>query len=142
MLESFFPLIALFLVYTAIAAMSKTAKKVSDNRKSYSASRSAAPAETEPAEGPAQEAAAAPRIREMQPTIRVSEHDDSVYTGSMNAVTGEGYDPCHDEQLKPLTRAETIEPAPAAAPGLRLHWTGDEIVRGFVVSEILKRKGA
>jgi len=27
MLESFFPLIALFLIYTAIAAMSKTAKK-------------------------------------------------------------------------------------------------------------------
>ena len=141
MLESFFPLIALFLVYTAIAAMSKTAKKVSDNRKSYSASRSAAPAETEPAEGTAPEAAAAPRIREMQPTIRVSEHDDSVYTGSMNAVTGEGYDPCHDEQLAPLTRAEAAVPAAeAAAPGLQLSWTGSEVVRGIVMSEILKRK--
>ena len=139
MLESFFPLIALFLIYTAIAAMAKGAKKVSGAQKS--AARSAAPADAAPAEAPAPEAAA-PRIREMQPTIRVTDHDDSVYMGSMNAVTGEGYDPCHDEQLKPLTRAETIEPAPAAAPGLQLHWTGDEIVRGFVVSEILKRKGA
>ena len=141
MLESFFPLIALFLIYTAIAAMAKGAKKISSAQKASSA-RSATPADAAPAEAPAPEAAAAPRIREMQPTIRVSEHDDSVYMGSMNAVTGEGYDPCHDEQLKPLTRAETIEPAPAAAPGLQIHWTGDEIVRGFVVSEILKRKGA
>ena len=140
MFESFFPLIALFLIYTAIAAMAKGAKKVSGARKAPGA-RSAAPADTAPAEAPAPEAAA-PRIREMQPTIRVTDHDDSVYMGSMNAVTGEGYDPCHDEQLKPLTRAETIEPAPAAAPGLQLHWTGDEIVRGFVVSEILKRKGS
>ena len=140
MLESFYPLIALFLIYTAIAAMAKGAKKVSGAQKASSA-RSAAPADAAPAEASAPEAAA-PRIREMQPTIRVTDHDDSVYMGSMNAVTGEGYDPCHEEQLKPLTRAETIEPAPAAAPGLQLHWTGDEIVRGFVVSEILKRKGA
>ena len=141
MLESFFPLIALFLIYTAIAAMAKGAKKVSGAQKAPGA-RSAAPADAAPAEAPAPEPAAAPHFHEMQPTIRVSEHDDSVYMGSMNAVTGEGYDPCHDEQLKPLTRAEAIEPAPAAAPGLQLHWTGDEIVRGFVVSEILKRKGA
>ena len=141
MLESFYPLIALFLIYTAIAAMTKGAKKVSGAQKAPGA-RSAAPADAAPAEAPAPEPAAAPHFHEMQPTIRVTEHDDSVYIGSMNAVTGEGYDPCHDEQLKPLTRAETIEPASAAAPGLQLHWTGDEIVRGFVVSEILKRKGA
>lgn len=142
MLESFFPLIALFLIYTAIAAMSKTAKKASGNRKSASSARSAAPADAAPEEAPVPETAATPHSREMHPTIRLSDHDDSVYMGSLNAITGEGYDPCHDEQLKPLTRAETIEPAPAAAPGLQLHWSGDEIVRGFVVSEILKRKGA
>lgn len=77
----------------------------------------------------------------MQPTITVTEHDDSVYQGSMNAITGEGYDPCHDEQLEPLTLAETAVPAAeTASPGLQLSWTGNEIVRGFVMSEILKRK--
>ena len=141
MLESFFPLIALFLIYTAIAAMSKTAKKASGARKSASPARSAAPADTVPEEAPVPETAT-PHFREMQPTIRLSDHDDSVYMGSLNAVTGEGYDPCHDEQLKPLTQAETIEPASATASGLQLHWSGDEIVRGFVVSEIMKRKGA
>ena len=77
----------------------------------------------------------------LQPTITFTEHDDSVYTGSMNAVTGEGYDPCHDEQLAPLTLAETAVPAAETAEGgLQLSWTGNEIVRGIVMSEILKRK--
>ena len=77
----------------------------------------------------------------MQPSITFTEHDDSVYQGSMNAVTGEGYDPCHDEQLAPLTQAETAVPAAAEeAPGLQLSFTGSEVVRGFVMSEILTRK--
>ena len=59
----------------------------------------------------------------------------------MNAVTGEGYDPCHDEQLAPLTLAETAVPAAETTEGgLQLSWTGNEIVRGIVMSEILKRK--
>lgn len=78
----------------------------------------------------------------MQPTITVNEHDDSVYQGSMFAETGEGYDPCHDEQLAPLTMAETAVPADeAAVPGLQLSWTGSDVVRGLVMSEILNRKG-
>ena len=59
----------------------------------------------------------------------------------MYAETGEGYDPCHDEQLAPLTVVETAVPAvETTVPGLQLSWNGDEIVRGIVVSEILKRK--
>ena len=77
----------------------------------------------------------------LQPSITFTEHDDSVYEGSLNAVTGEGYDPCHDEQLAPLTRAETEAPAAAdAVPGLQLSFTGSEVVRGFVMSEILTRR--
>lgn len=77
----------------------------------------------------------------LQPSITFTEHDDSVYQGSLNAVTGEGYDPCHDEQLAPLTQAETAAPAAAeTAPGLQLSFTGSEVVRGFVMSEILTRK--
>ena len=77
----------------------------------------------------------------MQPSITFTEHDDSVYQGSMNAVTGEGYDPCHNEQLAPLTAAETVLPAAEAeVPGLQLSWTGSDVVRGFVMSEILTRR--
>ena len=77
----------------------------------------------------------------MQPSITFTEHDDSVYQGSMNAVTGEGYDPCHDEQLAPLTAAEsTIVAETPAEPGLQLSWAGSDVVRGIVMSEILTRK--
>ena len=75
----------------------------------------------------------------MTPTINVTEHDDSVYTGSLNAVTGEGYDPCHEEQLSAITYEPAVSAEPAE-PGLQLSWTGSEIVRGFVMSEILKRR--
>ena len=72
------------------------------------------------------------------------DHDDSVFTGSLGPVTTEGYDPCHEEQLsgmepvcqpgrEPLSPAET-------SPGLPLGWTGNDIVRGIVMSEILNRK--
>ena len=89
---------------------------------------------------PAQPAEPA-RSAVMKPTITVTEHDDSVYQGSLNAVTGEGYDPRHDEQLAPLTFAETAVPAAETAePGLQLSWTGSDIVRGVVMSEILKKK--
>ena len=91
-------------------------------------------------QGPAPEAEPV-RPSVMQPTIRVTPHDDSIYQGSLNAVTGEGYDPCHDEQMSSLTQAESILPAAEpAAPGLQLGWTGSDIVRGFVMGEILKRK--
>ena len=71
----------------------------------------------------------------------MTEHDDSVYQGSLNAVTGEGYDPCHEEQMEPLTVLRDEVPAPAEpVPGLRLSFGGDEVIRGLVMSEILKRK--
>jgi hypothetical protein len=134
MFEAFGPLIALVIIYFIFALIMKAAKKASSVQKK-SSGKPADPA-------PAPEPAAIPQVREMQPTVRLFNHDDSIYRGSMNAVTGEGYDPCHEEQLSPLTLAETVEPESVAAPGFQLHWTGDEIVRGLVISEILKRKGA
>ena len=72
----------------------------------------------------------------------ISRHDDSVYAGSMNAVTGEGSDPCHDEQLSsmPSSGASQVPAASSPVPSLNLSWTGDEIVKGFIISEVLNRK--
>ena len=145
MFDAIAPLLGLAMIYLVIAIAGKAARKASEAQKASLATRSAAPADAEPETAPAPESAASPCIREMQPTIRMTEHDDSVYLGSLNAVTGEGYDPCHDAQMAPLTHAaaaEPVAPAAPASPGLQLNWTGDEIVRGFVISEILKRKGA
>jgi len=139
MFEAFGPLMALAIIYFVIAIIIKVTRKAASVQKKP-AGKPAAPAPAPEALAP--EPAATPQVRELQPTVRVHNHDDSIYRGSMNAVTGEGYDPCHEEQLSPLTLAETVEPESVAAPGFQLHWTGDEIVRGLVISEILKRKGA
>lgn len=78
----------------------------------------------------------------LTPSISLTGHDDSIYQGSMNAVTGEGYDPCHEEQMTVLDLAEEPEhePRPAQGGNLPLGWTANDMVRGIVMSEILNRK--
>ena len=139
MVQAFGPIAVFVLLYFFIALIAKASKKAASSQKKTSGAP-AAPAAAP--ETPAPQTAAAPQVREMQPTIHVTDHDDSVYQGSMYAVTGEGYDPCHNEQLASLTRSETVEHVETTVPGLQLNWTGDEIVRGIVISEILKQKGA
>ena len=140
------PILILALIWLLIglplSKLSKTAKQQQAAKTAKPAS--AKPAEKAPQKKPQNSTYVAPepaRPTVMQPSITFTEHDDSVYQGSMNAVTGEGYDPCHDEQLAPLTAAETAVPAAEAAQsGLQLSWTGSDVVRGIVMSEILTRK--
>ena len=140
------PILILAIVWLLIGLpLSKLSKAAKQQQAAKTAKPAPAkPAEKAPQKKPQNSACQAPepaRPTVLQPSITFTEHDDSVYQGSMNAVTGEGYDPCHDEQLEPLTLAETAVPAAEAAePGLQLSWTGSEIVRGFVMSEILNRK--
>ncbi len=145
------PIIALLFVWLVIGLplsfLNKEAKRRQAARNADSAAqkqKAKTPKQKQPAApkpaGPDREVTAY-RPAVMQPTITVTDHDDSVYQGSMNAETGEGYDPCHDEQLSSLTAAETAAPAAEAVqPGLQLGWSGSDVVRGFVMSEILKRK--
>ena len=136
------PILILAIIWLLIAPILSAAKKQqAKNAKSGAAKQSGAKAPRQQPETNSTYVAHEARPTVMQPSITFTEHDDSVYQGSMNAVTGEGYDPCHDEQLAPLTQAETAPvPAAEAAPGLQLSFTGNEVVRGFVMSEILTRK--
>lgn len=121
--------------------------KLSQQAKKNAAAKNPAPDKAQqPAAEPAKPAAPAREALALEsrltPSISVTEHDDSVYQGSMFAETGEGYDPCHNEQMKPLTEAESAMPAPVEEiPGLQLGWSGNDIVRGLVMSEILNRRG-
>lgn len=85
----------------------------------------------------------APHVHELQPRVAVTPHTPDMFAGSMNADTGEGFDPCHEEELQPQAEPCTMAPqsAPFAppAPGLQLSWTGDEMVRAVVMQEILQR---
>lgn len=139
----FSPLFIIAIIWLLMAPLLSAAKKQqAKNAKSGAAKQSGAKAPEQKPEAKITHVEPEPaRPTVMQPSITFTEHDDSVYQGSMNAVTGEGYDPCHDEQLAPLTRAETTPAATAeATPGLQLSFTGNEVVRGFVMSEILTRK--
>ncbi len=77
----------------------------------------------------------------LAPRVAYGSHDDSIYQGSLNAETGEGYDPCHESELQGLNEAEApILQSTDSAPSLPFGWTGSDMVKGIVISEVLKRR--
>ena len=144
-MSEFSPILILLIVWIfvglPVSKLGKMAKQQQARNTGRQGAAKRGPARQEARPEEAAQEPEAPAERVLRPTITVTEHDDSIYQGSMNAVTGEGYDPCHDEQLAPLTAAESAFTAPAeTVPGLRLSWNGNEVVRGLVMSEILNRK--
>lgn len=83
--------------------------------------------------------APAARVAPAQPLVH--EHlepdcDTHDQAGSLGVTSMEGKDPCHKEQLthsRPVDAAETVQ------PGLTLEWTGDAMVKAFVMQEVLTR---
>lgn len=71
------------------------------------------------------------------PRVHVTPHLPDMFAGSMNAVTGEGEDPCHEEQLSPGA-AQTM-PVMTERPGLALNFSGSEMVRAVIMQEVLTR---
>ena len=140
-MEEFSPLLILLFFWVLIGLPVSAAKKAANQKK---VTRPAAPKAPATKETPAAPKPAAPeRLTTITPSISLTGHDDSIYQGSMNAFTGEGYDPCHEEQMLPLTVAETSETVPGSQQvhaGIPLGWTNNDVVRGIVMSEILNRK--
>ena len=137
-------ILVIFWVIMGLASSKKKAQQKTGKEAKPGAAKSAAKApQAEPnRSGPAKPPETFSRPAVMQPTIKVTEHDDSVYQGSLYAETGEGYDPCHDEQLSSLSALErdTVSAPAEETPGLQLGWSGSDVVRGFVMSEILNRR--
>ena len=150
-MDEFGPLLIVILIWVFVGLPAAMAKKVKEQKTAEKLSRGArprpdirtggksVPVSAEPVTQPEAFSEPAPRL---QPTVYVTPRDDSVYQGSLNAETGEGFDPCHDEDLE---RLNAVEAAPAVqpvsdVPALPFGWTGSDIVRGVVISEILKRK--
>ena len=145
-MESFgglFVLIVWLCIGVTIAAVSR-AGKIKRNGSPKAGNN---PVQGGSASGGMSEAAPAGEVRPLQsflaPSVAYGTHDDSLYQGSLNAETGEGYDPCHEPELQGLNEAET---APAVMPASTEHtlpfgWTGNDMVKGIVMSEILKRRG-
>lgn len=134
------PIFMILFIWCVVALSIAAARKASVSSKKQAARPNPPEKNPAPKAAPAQETE---RLVRITPTVFPSGHDDSIYQGSMNAVTGEGYDPCHEEQLQSLTDTERpaeSQPTPHTAGGIPLRWTGNDVVRGIVMSEILNRK--
>ena len=101
------PILILAIIWLLIAPILSAAKKQqAKNAKTGAAKQSGARApKKQPETGNSTHVTPEPaRPTVMQPSITFTEHDDSVYQGSMNAITGEGFDPCHDPSPRPRPR--------------------------------------
>ena len=146
-MENAAPLLLLLFFWVFIGIPVSVAKKAAEKKKAaqpaVQKTRREDPAPAAPKQA-APKQAAPERLVPLASTLYEPDHDDSVFTGSLGPVTTEGYDPCHEEQLsgmEPVCRPgrESLPPA-ETSPGLPLGWTGNDIVRGIVMSEILNRK--
>ena len=96
----------IWLVFGGMASKAKQAKNKGTSPTKAAAARTGADT------GDKKKNAAAPAVPEanhrgpIAPTVAYGSHDDSIYQGSLNAVTGEGYDPCHESDLRTLNEAE------------------------------------
>ena len=61
--------------------------------------------------------------------------------GSLHYQSTEGVDPCHEEQLPSMhaPRPEPITPNVTEKPGLTLEWNGENMVKAFIMQEVLTR---
>lgn len=60
-------------------------------------------------------------------------------SGSMDFVSTEGADPCHDDDLPDRRAPRPVLAAAQEQPGLALEWTGDALVRSVIMQEVLTR---
>lgn len=158
----------LFVIIAVVSAISKQAAKNKANtgkRTPYqqanrpSAPKPAAPARPAPQQismasmlppregaAPAQHASPAPAqpfaapLQPAQPMVHThlepdcETHDAS---GSLAFLSTEGKDACHEDQLSDMRSAPTA--MQEARPGLSLDWSGDSMVKAFVMQEVLTR---
>ena len=88
------------------------------------------------------EAPAAPTVRQeiaprVEARVRVSPHMEE-YEGSLHAESTEGVDSCHEVQLSGRPAIQ-LAPMPVEPPGIRLEWTGENMVKAFIMQEVLQR---
>jgi len=146
-MEIFAPFLLLLFVWIFVALPVSIAKKQA-GQNGAARNGAARPAQrTGTANPPASEKpkpAAAERLVPLSSSLTEPDHNDSYFVGSLGPVSTEGFDPCHEDQLKGLE--------PVCRPGrepeadlqetsrLPLGWTPNEVVNGIIMSEILNRK--
>lgn len=142
--DSLFPVIILIIgaVSSIISAAAKGKKSEAAKKafQQHTAARAAAAAK------PASMATMLPQRPVAQPQFKVSEptvhahldpdcetHDAP---GSLGVSSSEGKDPCHEDQL---TARRPVQDETETAPSLTLDWTGESLVKSFIMQEVLTR---
>ena len=87
---------------------------------------------------PMAQAPAAPLEPRVHPHLSLDcDLDDPV--GSMDFISTEGYDPCHDDELPDRSAPRSELPALQEQPGLALEWNSDALVKSVIMQEVLTR---
>ena len=60
-------------------------------------------------------------------------------SGSMDFISTEGVDPCHDDELANRATPRQSFPVVQEQPGLSLEWTSDALVKSVIMQEVLTR---
>lgn len=80
---------------------------------------------------------AQPRI---QARVQVTEKPQ-VVLGSLGTDTHEGIHPCDEHEDELLQGDRPLIAMPVEKPGIQLEWTGDNMVKAFIMQEVLTRPG-
>ncbi len=127
-----------FVLYRLFSALRKQGKGGAGTR---SPGKGAGPQVKVPPPAPEVSSPHILRVQETKPAPPQTPPREA-YQGSLNFISPEGIDPCHEEQMQTMDAFREENPSsPAPASGLNLSWTANDLVRGFVYSEVLRRKG-
>lgn len=146
----------ILVIFAVISSLSKAAQRKNGKAQQRVRLQRAQQAAEARAAKPAKAASPAPAaqsVREhqtLQPTVSVTPHTEETFLGSLGEDSLEGVDPCHEDELAPAeypckaspenSKGASARAQAAAQPsGLNLRWSGDEMLRAVVMSEILTR---
>ena len=139
--RSFFPALVMILFYVFIGVAISRASK---NKKKQQGSAPPPAGGENPGRERSPEKKTAQLEKEILSGSRATtlHPEEDLYRGSLGVVTDEGYDPCHEEQMQSMpVMPEAVLSEPAAEPASAVPgWTRNDIVRGFIVSEVRYRK--
>lgn len=98
--------------------------------------------ESAPASAPASMSSMLPQVTPMQPTVHTHTTPDCPThdtPGSLGVKSAEGKDPCHEEQLAAQPVNQPAAPIANAAPAISFDWSSENMVKAFVMQEVLTR---
>ena len=138
-MEDLFPL--LIVIFAVIGSIASSAKKERERRAAQEHRRAASSVKSQPAQPPVLPTVQAAEVpaQNFAPTVHPHlEPDCETHDapGSLGVTSMEGKDPCHEEQL---TNSRTNSESSSAHSGMTFDWSGESMVKAFVMQEVLNR---